>query len=321
MNRFFRKFALSSLAVCAFAAGAVGAASADAAYPKITVIFQTEEGFPFFNPIKKGAEEAASALRATVNFEYGNGNPDRIKSLFQTALAAKPDGVALTIIDSEAYNKDICALVKAGIPVIAYNVDSVHGPEVSCRMAFIGQDFVAAGYLIGKRMVQTARIGKGDLIFTPVDSPDAVYAQLRQKGVDQAMKEVGATTEILGTGFNESGILGAQKEYLIGHPNVKAIIGIGQPQVEMAIKAVQDNKRRIAIGGFDLSPAIMDGIKSGAVTATVDQQPYTQGFYSVAQLVHYIRYGLYPSSMKTGNDGLVDATNYQNAQRELGLRR
>ena len=137
MNGFFRKFALGSLDVGAFAAGAVGAvgaASADAAHPKITVIFQTEEGFPFFNPIKKGAEEAASALRATVNFEYGNGNPDRIKSLFQTALAAKPDGVALTIIDSDAYNKDICALVKAGIPVIAYNVDSVHSPEVSCRM-------------------------------------------------------------------------------------------------------------------------------------------------------------------------------------------
>jgi simple sugar transport system substrate-binding protein len=188
-------------------------------------------------------------------------------------------------------------------------------------MAFIGQDFVATGYLIGKRMIADHAIGKGDLVFTPVDSPDAVYAQLRQKGVDMAMKEVGATTEILGTGFNDSDILNAQTQYLIGHPNVKAIIGIGLPQVEAAMRATETLGRKIPIGGFDLSQTIVEGIKSGAVTATVDQQPYSQGFYSVAQLIHYIRYGLYPSDMKTGGDGLVDKTNYQKAEANLGTRR
>ena len=108
-------------------------------------------------------------------------------------------------------------------------------------MAFIGQDFVATDYLIGKRMIEEHGLSEGDLVFTPVDSPDAVYAQLRQKGVDLAMQEVGAQTEILGTGFNESGILDAQTQYLIGHPDVKAIIGIGLPQVEMAILAAKPN--------------------------------------------------------------------------------
>ncbi|WP_457584606.1 substrate-binding domain-containing protein [Ensifer canadensis] len=296
-------------------------ALADAAKPNILVIFQTEEGFPFFNPVKAGAEEAAAALGATVNFQYGNGNPERIKSLFQGALAARPDGVALTIIDSNAFDDDICALVKAGIPVVAYNVDDEEAAGGNCRMAFIGQDFVSAGYLIGKRMVEQYGIGKDDLVFTPVDSPDAVYAQLRQKGVDKAMQEVGARTEILGTGFNESDILNAQTQYLIGNPNVKAIIGIGLPQVEMAVRAAETTGRTIPIGGFDLSQTIVDGIKSDKITATVDQQPYTQGFYSVSQLVHYIRYGLYPSDMKTGGNGLVDKTNYQNAEANLGTRR
>ena len=296
-------------------------ALADAENPEITVIFQTEAGFAFFNPIKAGAEDAAEALGASVNFQYGNGNPDRIKSLFQAALAAQPDGVALTIIDSDAFDDEICALVEAGIPVIAYNVDDAEGADGNCRMAFIGQDFVATGYLIGKRMIDVHGLSEGDLVFTPVDSPDAVYAQLRQKGVDMAMQEVGAQTEILGTGFNETGILDAQTQYLIGHPDVKAIIGIGLPQVEMAILAAKKVRREIPIGGFDLSTTVIDGVKDGTITATVDQQPYTQGFYSVSQLVHYIRYGLYPSSMKTGGDGLVDSTNYHNAEAHLGTRR
>ena len=37
-------------------------ALADAENPEITVIFQTEAGFAFFNPIKAGAEDAAEAL-------------------------------------------------------------------------------------------------------------------------------------------------------------------------------------------------------------------------------------------------------------------
>ena len=122
-------------------------ALADAENPNITVIFQTEAGFAFFNPIKAGAEDAAEGQGATVNFQYGNGNPDRIKSLYQAALAAQPDGVALTIIDSDAFDDEICALVEAGIPVIAYNVDDAEGANGNCRMAFIGQDFAVKVFL------------------------------------------------------------------------------------------------------------------------------------------------------------------------------
>lgn len=287
----------------------------------ITMIYITEEGYPFFNPVKQGAEDAAAALNARVTFQYGNGNPERFKSLIEGALAAQPDGVAVGIFDDNAFDAPICALREAGIPVIAYNVDDSEGAAGNCRMAFIGQDFVATGYLIGKRIIETAGIGEGDLVFTPVDAPDAVYAILRQRGVDMAMQEVGARTEILGTGFNDTEILNAQVQYLIGHPETKAIIGIGLPQVEAAIRAVETVQGDIAIGGFDLSQNVIDAIKAGKVVASVDQQPYTQGFYSVAQLIHNIRYGLYPSDMKTGGDGLVDATNYQEAEVQLGVRR
>ena len=288
---------------------------------EITMIFQTEEGFGFFNPVKKGAEDAAAMAGAHVDFQYAGGSLERYKSLVGKALSAKPDGVALTIIDDRAYREEVCALVKAGIPVIAYNVDDSKGARGSCRLAFIGQDFVATGYLIGKRMIAEADIKAGDLVLTPVDSPDAVYAILRQRGVDKAMKEVGARTEILGAGFKDAEILANQMKYLSSHPNVKAIIGIGLPQVEMAIKATESLKRPIPIGGFDLSQSIIDGIKSGKVVATVDQQPYTQGFYAVMQLIHKVRYGLYPSDMKTGGDGLVDKTNYKLSEAGLGKRR
>ena len=40
---------------------------------EITMIFQTEEGFGFFNPVKKGAEDAAAMTSAHVDFQYAAG--------------------------------------------------------------------------------------------------------------------------------------------------------------------------------------------------------------------------------------------------------
>jgi len=63
------------------------------------------------------------------------------------------------------------------------------------------------------------------------------------------------------------------------------------------------------IGGFDLSEDILNDISTGKIVATVDQQPYSQGFYAVMQLGLRGQYQLFPSSMATGGLGLVDKSN------------
>ena len=68
---------------------------------------------------------------------------------------------------------------------------------------------------------------------------------------------------------------------------------------------------KVPVGGFDLSRDILQGIADGDITATVDQQPYSQGYYAVVQLAQKIRFGLYPSDMNTGGNGMVDNTNYK----------
>ena len=58
--------------------------------------------------------------------------------------------------------------------------------------------------------------------------------------------------------------------------------------------------------------------EEGIITATVDQQPYSQGFYAVTQLVLYLKYGLYPSDMNTGGMGLVDISNVAKVKELVG---
>jgi simple sugar transport system substrate-binding protein len=90
-------------------------------------------------------------------------------------------------------------------------------------MAFMGQDFVATGYLIGQRMIADHGIGAGDLVFAPVEAPEAVYAVQRAEGLKMAMDEIGAVTEVVGVGFNLADAQTTEVQYLLGHPETVAI--------------------------------------------------------------------------------------------------
>ena len=141
-----------------------------------------------------------------------------------------------------------------------------------------GPDFVETGYLIGKRVIKDHGIKSGDHVFTPVEAPQATYAVLRHAGVTKAMDEIGATTEVPGTGNDHAQALNLMTQYLLGHPETDAVVGLGQTPASQAVQAIKDAGLKIPAGGFDVSQSILDDIKSGALTATVDQQPYSQGF-------------------------------------------
>ena len=94
-------------------------------------------------------------------------------------------------------------------------------------------------------------------------------------------------------------------------------VGILQPLIE-ALPALKAAKLDLPVAGFDVSSEVLDAIKSGKIIATVDQQPYSQGFYAVTELALEIKYGLFPSDMKTGGEGLVDKTNYEPAVKYAG---
>jgi simple sugar transport system substrate-binding protein len=285
------------------------AASARQDNYKITLINYTDPSVEFFVPLEQGAKDAAAMWGVNLDIQYGNNDPVTQNSLIETAIANQVDGIAVMIYDDTAFDDSICAATAAGIAVVSLNVDDSQGAAGNCRMAFMGQDFVATGYLIGQRMIADHGIGAGDLVFAPVEAPEAIYAVQRAEGLKQAMDEVGATVEVVGIGFNLADAQTTEVQYLLGHPETKAVVGLGGVPMTVAPAAVSEAGLNIPIGGFDLTAEIIQGIEDGTITATVDQQPYSQGFYAITQLVLYLKYGLYPSDMDTGGLGLVDASN------------
>ncbi len=275
-----------------------------------TVLFEIKSGPSnfFFVPAVNGAKAAAAMAGLKLQIQYGNDDDATIVNQVNTAIASNVAGIAVTIPDA-GLNKVVCDARAKNIPVVAFNTNGATGQGANCVQAFVGQDFVLSGALIAQRMINDGKIKPGDHVFCPVESPDQVYAVQRFAGVKQALDAIGATCEVLGTGNDLAPAQATLVSYLLGHPKTAAIIALGGTPLSVAPAAIKKANLSIPIGGFDLSSDILAAIKSGVINATVDQQPYIQGFQAVMEIALYLKYGITPSNINTSNRALIDSTN------------
>ena len=207
----------------------------------ILVLHWSQSSNPFFEAVNSGVADAAEDQGVTVDVQFGEEDPVITSNILETAIANGVEAIAFAIADDNAYDDILCRAKDAGIVVVTLNIDDSKGADGTCRLAFMGQNFVESGYVLGKRMIAEHGIKEGDLVFTPVEAPEGTYAVLRHEGVDKAMTEIGAKTEILGTGNDHGQALNLMTQYLLGHPEVAAVIGLGQSPTSQAVQAIKDS--------------------------------------------------------------------------------
>ena len=84
---------------------------------------------PFFTPTKYGAEDACAFFGCSYQWT-GSETADvaEMVSAMQTAIAGKVDGIAVCLVDAEAFNQPTDDALSIGIPVIGYNADTPRMP-------------------------------------------------------------------------------------------------------------------------------------------------------------------------------------------------
>jgi len=91
--------------------------------------------------------------------------------------------------------------------------------------------------------------------------------------------------------------------YVQSHPSLKAVGtqhgGITSVMADVLKKAGK-KPGEIIVGGIDLAPATIDGLKSGYVSLTLDQLLYLQGYIPVLQCVLSAKYKMPGISVNTG---------------------
>jgi simple sugar transport system substrate-binding protein len=256
---------------------------------------------PFFVPTRYGAEDACALLGCTYQWTGSEKSlaTDMVNAL-NTAVSAKADGIAVSLVDLTAFNDPVEKALAAGIPVVSYNADA----KDNKRLCYIGQDLFLSGKGLGQRIVEL--VGEGEVVGF-IATPGQLNIQPRLDGAKEAIKESGKniTLNEIATGPTVNEELSRIQAYYTGHPNIKGMFAVDAGSTEGVAKTMAANKLRekgVHAGGFDLLPTTLDGIKKGDLDFTIDQQPYLQGFYTVMVLFMYKISGgsTGPSDINTG---------------------
>jgi simple sugar transport system substrate-binding protein len=261
---------------------------------------------PFFTPTQYGAEDACKLLG---NSYQWTGSKDSIVSemvnAINTAVSSKADGIAVAVVDKNAFRGPVDSALDAGIPVVSYNADGARDDPGSNRLAYIGQGLYESGYALGQRAL--TQLDGGD-VAAFIATPGQLNIQPRIDGAQQAFKDSGKPVKFTAVSTNADVTKGLSiiDAYAQGHSNLAGMLAVDAGSTQSVGQTVAKYKMRgkalKVAGGFDLVPETLASIKSGDLDYTIDQQPYLQGFLPVLALYFYKLSGglIFPVQTNTG---------------------
>jgi simple sugar transport system substrate-binding protein len=262
---------------------------------------------PFFTPTQYGAQDACALLNC--EFQW-TGSKDSIVAEMvnatKTAISAKADGIALAVVDKNAFKAPVDQALSAGIPVVSYNADGAKDDPGTNRLAYIGQGLYDSGFQLGQRAIASG-LDSGNVVGF-IATPGQLNIQPRIDGASDAIKQSGKPLKFTPVATNADVTKGLSiiDAYAQGHPDLAGMLAVDAGSTQAVGQVVQKYKMRDkglkVAGGFDLVPETLNAIKGGSLDYTIDQQPYLQGFLPVLYLYLYKLSGglVFPSQTNTG---------------------
>ena len=307
----------AALSAVALVAGSTTATAAD----KTLKIEMISKGFThqFWQAVKKGAEEQAAKMNATVNFVGPAAETmiDKQLEMLDSAIALKPDAIGYAALGTTQSVSHLQKAKAAGIPVYMFDTAAsctgALGTSSDCALGVAYTDSKAAGKLAAQKMA--ALIGKKGKVFV------IGHSQTNQTGIDrkdgfvnEIKKYKGIT--LLPVQYAEGG--DAQKSQdivstvLLANKDLKGVYATNEGcsnGAAQAFKNAKVKKGSIKLIGFDSGAQQIANIKSGLQTGAITQNPVGIGAKTVEALVNYVRNKTVPAPLIDTGFYYYDAKN------------
>jgi simple sugar transport system substrate-binding protein len=236
----------------------------------------------WWNTVKNAIKQAGDDYGVQVDYRNPpDGDLAGMARLLEQAAARNYDGVAFDIADYDVLSKPAARITAKGIPVVTINSGTTRESAQLGAIMHIGQPEYEAGKAAGER---AKAAGVKSFVCVNHYATNAASFQ-RCKGFADALG-VDVRASMIDSGVDPTVVQSKTSAYLRNHPGTQAVLALGPSSAEPALQAL----RRMNLTGkiyfctFDLSPAIIAGIKSGDVAFAIDQQPYLQGYMAIAVL-------------------------------------
>ncbi len=295
MKRYFKLFALLMI-VALFASLSVQLTVAQDEEIVVYMQMGGTEGDPSTLARTNGARAAAEDLGITLVEQYSGWDPQVMIEQFRQAMAAQPDGIVIMGHPGEdAFAPLVEEAINAGIIVTSGNnpLPNLEAQYQSEGFGYAGADLYEGGYLTGRAMIAAGLQAGDQAVVYDIWSNES--RSVSSRGLYDALVEAGLTVEQLDVSqevdSDASLAIPVLTAYIAANPNLRAIgtqhgnITAVLPDV---LQAAGKNPGDIIIGGIDLSPATIEGITNGWISASFDQVLYLQGYYPIQQI--YLTY-------------------------------
>lgn len=282
-----------------------GVATAQEDKLKFYVNFIGGPEIQFFAVVKRGVEDAGKDLGVEAIYSGPKCCDINLQAqLLKSNVAAKPDGIAVEFNDPKALSKPILDALDANIPVILVNTQNFaeeSDPRIKA-LAYVGQDEFNSGAKVGAGLLP--HLKKGARVVCQNPGPAQIVQTVRCDGLRKFLEqEIGATVDTLvNTASTPAQGLAVLDGYMRSNKDTAAIVSLNPETGTIACQWVEKNdlQGQVVLGGYDVSPAVLDCIKRGITAFTLVQQAYAQGYLAVLNLYLKVKYGMTPSNIDTG---------------------
>ncbi|MFE3599442.1 sugar ABC transporter substrate-binding protein [Streptomyces sp. NPDC059096] len=258
---------------------AQGRAAVDTPRWTVAMVTHSGSGDTFWDIVQNGAKQAA--VKDNIKFLYANSDEGQQQAqLVQSYIDKKVDGLIVTLAKPDAMKAVVERAVRAGIPVITVNSGAAESKKFGA-LTHVGQDETIAGEAVGEEL---DRRGKKKALCVIHEQGNVGHEQ-RCAGAKETFG--GQMQNLYVDGTNMPDVQASIEAKLQTDRSVDAVVTLGAPFADAAVKAKETAGSKAEIDTFDLNAKVASSLTSGALGFAVDQQPYLQGYEAVDLLWLY----------------------------------
>jgi ribose transport system substrate-binding protein len=246
---------------------------------KHKLAFVTNNPSEFWTIARKGTEKAAKEIpNIEVEFRIpAGGTAAEQQSIIDDLLANGVKGIAISPVDPKNQTGMLNRVAEQAV-VVTQDSDA---PD-SNRMCYIGTDNVAAGRQAGQLLKEALPQGGKIMVFVGV--LDAENAKQRFQGLKEAI--AGSNITVIDVRTDNTDRVRAKSnasDTIVNNPDIAGMVGLWSYNGPAILSAVKEANKidKIKIVAFDEEDETLNGVKDGAIYATVVQQPFEFGYRSM----------------------------------------
>jgi ribose transport system substrate-binding protein len=238
----------------------------------------------FWQSVHAGANAAAKEAGVEVSWNGPATETDYNGQLqiVDAMINRRVDAIALAPIDKKAMVSVVERAKREKIPVVIFD----SGIDTNDFVSQVATDNYAAGQMAADRIGKILD-GKGKVAMVAVQ-PGAASTMAREQGFEDRIKEKFPGIQIVDKRFGMADFaqsLAVAENMLTAHSDLAALFASNESSTVGAAQALKGRQSKVKMVGFDWSPTLEEGLKSGLIDSLVVQNPFKMGYESVKAAV------------------------------------